>query len=452
MRPQTASLLDTIVALATPAGRAALAVVRVSGPRAREVLEAIAPGLAKPPTPRRASLAVFRDAAGGEIDRGVATYFPGPASYTGEDAAELSVHGSPVVVERLLAAAMGAGARAARPGEFTERAFLNGKIDLLRAEAVADLVDARTPAAAGLSLRRLEGGLSRRFSSVREDLLAAAVRLDSTLDFAEDVGEAVPDEVATRLNRAIAELTSLLATYRTGRLLAAGCRVAILGLPNAGKSTLFNALCGSARAIVTDIPGTTRDALEASVDVAGAPVTLVDTAGLRPTEDPIERIGVSIARAEGERADLILYVYEAAAGLESRERAWLGELDGKPVLLVANKIDRRPDAPLEPGASALCGLSPDAGELLRGLLAREIAARLDPEAASEALCSARQRDLAERARAEAVRAIESLSGGESPEYAASRVHDALDAMADLFGETTSEDVLRRIFATFCIGK
>jgi tRNA modification GTPase len=383
------------------------------------------------------------------------TYFPAPASYTGEDVAEVSVHGSPVVVEALLAALLRNGARMARPGEFTERAFLSGKLDLTQAEAVRDLVESRTGAAARFAARQLDGGLSRRLAAVREDLLRAAMGLAATIDFAEDVGESVPEEVPLRLDAAAHELSRLLATWESGRLLSAGCRVAILGRPNAGKSTLFNAMAGSARAIVTDVAGTTRDTLEACVDVGGVPVTLVDTAGLRETADPVESIGVERAREEARRADLLVYVLDAGATETREDRVELEALGGRPLLRVANKIDLAPPV----GSSstrcadlALCGLAPDAGERLRELLAREISARLDTESSSELLFSLRQRDLAGRARAGAAGALESLSRGESPEYAASRVHDAIDALADFLGETTSEDVLQRIFASFCIGK
>lgn len=451
----TDSRLDTIVALATPPGRSAIAVVRLSGRDTGAALARVAPRLPQPLEPRRATLAAIADAEGEPIDRGIVTYFQAPASYTGEDVAEICVHGSPVVVERLLAALNGAGARLARPGEFTERAFVNGKMDLPRAEAVGELIEARTAAAARFSARRLEGDLSRRLLGVREQLLTAAASLGATIDFAEDVGEAVSDEVAGRLRSAAAELARLLATYQTGRLLSGGCRVAVLGRPNAGKSTLFNALAGSARAIVTEVPGTTRDTLEAVIDVAGIPVTVVDTAGLRRTEDPVERIGVERARAEGERADAVLYVLDAAQGSTGEDREALEAVSGKPVLRVANKIDRAAPGEIDAagdGALPLCGLAADTGEKLRALLASEIGRRVDTESSCEVLASLRQRDLAQRARAAADRALESLSRGESPEYAASHVHEAIDAMSDLFGETTSEDVLRRIFATFCIGK
>jgi tRNA modification GTPase len=453
MRPETDFLLDTIAALATPAGRSALAVVRLSGRETRRILAAVA-GREKPFSPRRATLVTLRDDSGEALDRGLVTFFPEPGSYTGEDVAELSVHGSPAVAGRLLAALLCAGARLARPGEFTERAFHHGKMDLLRAEAVSDLIEARTGAAVRLSARRLSGALSARLSGVREDLLSAAARLSATIDFSEDVGEAVAPAVLAELASAVDRLAALGATYETGRLLSAGCRVAILGRPNAGKSTLFNALAGSARAIVTEVPGTTRDTLEAIVDVKGIPVAIVDTAGLRQTEDLVERIGVERARREGETADAILYVFDASQGWGEEDRAAVASFDGAPVAIVANKMDRMGSSSLTgpPGAMPLCGLAPDAGERLSALLAARLAAGVETETASEVLGSLRQRELVDRSRQGAEAALTALQEGVSPEYAVTHLHTALDALADVFGETTSEDVLQRIFSTFCIGK
>jgi tRNA modification GTPase len=454
MRPASESHLDTIAALSTAPGRSAVAVLRLSGRDTRALLAAIAPGLEAPLEPRRATLASLRDGAD-EIDRGLVTFFPAPASYTGEDVAEISVHGSPVVVERLLSLLLREGARLARPGEFTERAFLAGKVDLTQVEAVRDLVESRTASAARFAMRQLDGGLSRALHGIREDLLVAAAQLAASIDFSEDVGEALPDEVPARLRNASDALSRLLATWESGRLLAAGCRVAILGSPNAGKSTLFNALAGSARAIVTEIPGTTRDALEACVELGGIAVTLVDTAGLRETTDRIESIGIARTREESKRADLVVYVLDAGRGVTQEDRAELECLRERPVLRVANKMDLAPPGapdPTGPVDAALCGLDPEAGPRLRELLAGRICARLDAESSSELLFSLRQRDLARRARDAAAGALASLSGRESPEYAASHVNDALDALADFLGETTSEDVLTRIFSTFCIGK
>ncbi len=452
MRANSDSLLDTIVALATPLGRSALAVVRLSGRDTRKILSSLAPRFPASARARRPYLVSFRDAAGEPIDRGLATVFAAPASFTGEDVGELSVHGSPAVAQRLIAAALSAGARAARPGEFTERAFRAGKIDLVRAEAVNELIQAKTAAAARVSAGRLEGSLSARLARVREDLLSAAAGLAAAIDFTEDAGEGVDPSVPSRLGAAREALERLAASYRTGRLLASGCRVAILGRPNAGKSTLFNALSGSARAIVTDIPGTTRDALESLVDIGGVPVTLVDTAGLRESADLVERLGVTRAREEGEKADALLYVFDASEGFSEEDAGILASLDGLPRVLIANKSDRAVGEPRVPGAVPFCGLSPDAGEKLRALLLEAIAADIRTEESSEVLGSLRQKDLVERARQAVEDTLAALQAGVSPEYSVTHCHAALDALADLTGETTSEDVLARVFATFCIGK
>ena len=453
MRPQADFLLDTIAALATPPGRSALAVVRLSGPDTRAILARVAPGLTAGVEPRRATVVRVLDETGEPLDTAVVTYFAAPASYTGEDAAEISVHGSPVVVERLLGAISRAGVRAARPGEFTERAFRNGKVDLPRAEAVRDLIESLTPAAARASLRRLDGALSRRLDEARRGLLEVAAAIAATIDFAEDAGAELSPTSRELLHETAAELSRLAATHRAGRLLAAGCRVAILGAPNAGKSTLFNALVGSARAIVTEIPGTTRDALEAAVEVGGVPMTLVDTAGLRESDDPVERIGVARALEEAQRADAILYVRDASRPGAAEDPRAREELRDKPVLLVANKIDRAPRSrPSDSVALALCGLSPEAGPMLRALLEREVAAGVGSESGSELVASARQRDAIDRAAAGASGAEAALDRGDSPEYAVVHVHAALDALGDFFGETTTEDVLDRVFSSFCIGK
>jgi tRNA modification GTPase len=455
MRPSDA-LLDTIVAPATPAGKSAIALLRVSGPSTLRILEALAPRLTSPPSPRRLSLQPLVDAAGLPIDTALVTYFRAPASMTGEDLGEISVHGSPAVVERLLRAACAAGARIARAGEFTERAFRAGKIDLLRAEAVRDLIEARTAAAAAAGARRLAGALSEAVGRIRDLLVEASAGLAAAIDFSDDVGEAVPPAVESALEKAIAELSRLSRSYETGRLLSEGCRVAILGAPNVGKSTLFNAALGTDRAIVTPIAGTTRDALEALLDVGGIPVTLVDTAGLREAHDIVERIGVERALGEAERADAILYVFDASEGFREEDaRALSASVPAeKPRMLVANKADRReaggPEPP--PGSLLLCGLAPDAGTRLRELLSDALASAIHGEETSEVLGSLRQRNLVEDARCAAEQTLSALRDGVSPEYAATHCHAALDALADLVGETTPDDVLARLFSTFCIGK
>lgn len=452
MRARFESLSDTIAALATPPGRSALATVRVSGDHTRRILSAVTRGAPEPLPARRPLLVSFLDASGEAIDLGLLTFFPSPASATGQDVGELSLHGSPVIVEGVLEAIVRAGARPARPGEFSERAFLLGKIDLVRAEAIGDLIDARTLAAARASSRRVEGKLSDRLSAIRKLLIDAAARLTAAIDFAEDVGEDVLPETQEPLLQAAGELERLSATYRTGRLLSLGCRVAILGAPNAGKSTLFNALAGNERAIVTDVPGTTRDTLEAMVDVGGVPVELIDTAGLRETHDPVESIGVERARRAAESADVVLYVFDALRGLTEEDQDAIAPWTEKPVVIAANKADTLPPGVLPDRGTPLCGLSPGVGQALRELLGKTVAAGMALTTSPDVLGSLRQRDLIDRARASAQCAADSIAKNDSPEYAATHVNAALDALADLVGETTAEDVLDRIFSTFCIGK
>ena len=452
MRPAFAPFDDTIAALATPPGRSALALLRISGRQARDVAARIAPDLPRPIPERTPSLSAIVDGQGETIDRGLVTLFPAPASATGEDVAEVCLHGGLAVVARALDAILAAGARAARPGEFTERAFLLGKLDLVEAEAVRELIEARTHEAARASARRLSGRLSRRLEGVREELVRAAAELAATIDFAEDVGEAVLPETPVRLAAAVDELARLAATGRRGRLLNEGARVVLLGPPNAGKSTLFNALVGSDRAIVTEVPGTTRDTLDAAIDVEGVPVSLVDTAGLRDTAERVERIGVERARAAAAEADAVLFVFDAAEGWPSGADAALAEVGGPRVLRVANKIDTAGGRVAPAGALPLCGLAPDAGDTLRDALAVLLEAGPPGETLSECVGSARQRDLVARAHRSAADALAALARGESPEYPAAHLDEAIAALADLFGETTPEDVLRRIFSTFCIGK
>lgn len=468
MREDRFSLEDTIVALATPPGRSALALLRVSGRGARAILARVAPDLPSPPPERRPTLVTLAgsvegpDAAGSRfpIDRVLVTFFPGPGSATGEDVFEVSLHGSPVVVAAALEALAAAGARPARAGEFTERAFLLGRVDLVEAEAVRELIESRTPAAARASARRVSGELSRGLAAIREDLTRAAAELAATIDFAEDVGEAIDPETPRRVAAAAAGLRLLFSTAGRGTLLAEGARVVFLGRPNAGKSTLFNALAGMERAIVTDVPGTTRDTLEAALDIDGVPVSIVDTAGLRATDDPVERIGVGRARAAGVSADAVLYVFDASSGWTAEDGREVAALDPERLLLVANKIDRlapESGATGPPSAAALrffaiCGIAADAGERLSAELAGFWNAGPPAESHSAILGSARQRDAVRRALSSAEAAQVSLAGGESPEYGAAHVHDALDALADLVGETTADDVLNRIFSTFCIGK
>src|SRR6266849_3543271 len=305
---------DTIAAIATPSGRAGIGVVRLSGARVPQIAALL---LGKLPEPRRATYAVFRDARGERIDEGIALFFPAPGSYTGEAVLELQGHGGPVVMQALLGACLDAGARLAEPGEFTRRAFLEGKLDLAQAEAVADLIDAASREAARSALRSLKGEFSAVIGALNAQLIELRALIEAVLDFPEEeVDRLYVDDAAARLARVRAALEEVLGKSRQGSLLRSGIQVVLAGRPNVGKSSLMNRLAGEERAIVTPIPGTTRDALREPLDIGGVPVILVDTAGLRASADEVERLGVERTRHELERADVVLAVFEAGQIVE----------------------------------------------------------------------------------------------------------------------------------------
>ena len=450
MRPPRAEDLDTIVAPATPLLRSAIAVVRLSGREALEIARKIAPALAERPRPRTAHLCELRDAAGEPFDRALVTYFPAPASYTGEDVVEFSLHGNPVLVRRLLAEASGRGARAAAPGEFSRRAFLLGKLTLPEAESVAELVEARTEALARGALERLAGRTSSVLTSIRESLAAAHALWTASIDFPEQAGEEDPRAIGGHLEAAREALDALARGAAVGARLARGIRVVLAGPPNAGKSTIFNLLVGADRAIVSPDPGTTRDTLEADVDVAGFPVRLVDTAGIRAPSSPVEAEGVTRARRAAEDADLTVYVHDASMPWGEEDRvAWEEISPGRRILLF-NKTDIAP-APGEKDAIGICALAPDAPRFVAAEIARELS-RDYPADASGEIVSLRQRALLESALDAVTRAADALARGERAEIAVIAVEDALAALGEIAGEVTTEDVLDRIFARFCIGK
>ena len=330
---------DTIAAAATPAGRGGIGIVRVSGPGVVHIARSL---LNELPAPRHAHLAQFRDAAGVPIDRGLALYFPAPHSYTGEDTLELHGHGGIQVMNALLARVLELGVRRAQPGEFTQRAYLNGKLDLAQAEAVADLIDASSSGAARAALRSLEGEFSRRVHELVEALTLLRVHVEAAIDFPEEEIDFLADAT---LRARLAEVRSLLAALlrdaRQGRLLTEGLTVVIAGAPNAGKSTLLNRLAGYDAAIVTDVPGTTRDLLHEQLDIDGLPLHLIDTAGLRDSADPIEREGMRRATEAMRRADRVLLLVDATGDAAAKELAVQGARlpDGVPVTVVFNKID-----------------------------------------------------------------------------------------------------------------
>lgn len=439
-------LSDPIVALATVPGRSALALVRLSGRGAFDIAARVVRGF-DPAVLRRATLASFVDSEGREIDRGIWTAFRGPASYTGEDTVELSCHGGLFAPARVLAALETAGARSAAPGEFTRRAVLNGKLDLIQAEAVGDLIDATAPAQARAALHQLDGGLSRRLASLREQLMQAEALLSYDIDFPEEDDGPVPRErIAERVAAVAAAVLALLATAPAGERLREGTLVVLAGRPNAGKSSLFNALLGVERAIVTDVAGTTRDALEASTTFGGWPVRLVDTAGLRDAGDTVERLGVEVSRRWLSAADLSLLCVEAGRDLDEEEREWLHE---RPTLVVRTKADLvRSEEPLR--VSTVTGQGLDA---VAAAIAERAGAGSAPDLEVEPIIT-RQRHRAALLRA--ATALEAAGGqltrSGDPVLASHHVREATSALEELIGAVDIENILDRLFGSFCVGK
>lgn len=444
---------DTIVAIATPAGRGGIGVVRVSGPGAAAAATLIT-SHAAPLEPRHATLA--RIVRGGvAVDRALLTYFPGPHSYTGEDVLEISAHGSPVLLRAIVAACMEAGARLAEPGEFTLRAYLNGRIDLVQAEAVRDLVDAVTPLQARAAFDQLDGTLTARIAEIDGRLMDLSARLEASLDFSEEGYHFVePGAAAGEIGGLADAIDALIADAGRGRVLRDGAQIAIVGRPNAGKSSIFNCLAGSGRSIVTDIPGTTRDLVSETIDLGGIPATLVDTAGLREVaSDAVEREGMARAHAARRVADLSLIVLDRSRPLSQADESLLAETAGSVRVVAANKSDLAPawDESRIPGlvpVSAVTGTGLDA---LRTGLARGLGAA-EPLRDVPAVTNMRHAALLTAA-SEALRRAAAAAGAETPEeFVAADVLEARVRLEEVTGRRTADDVLHAIFDRFCIGK
>jgi tRNA modification GTPase len=441
-------LSDPIAALATPPGRSALAVIRLSGRGALEVAARVIHGF-DPARPRVARLATFRDADGQPIDRGIYTVFPAPASYTGEDLVELSCHGGLLAPARLLAALHAAGARPAAPGEFTRRAVLNGKLDLLQAEAVGDLIDATATHQARAALRQLEGGLSRRLAELRESLIEVQALLGYEIDFpGEDDGPVPPERIAGALEDAAERIGRLIATAPSGERLREGALLVLAGRPNAGKSSLFNALLGAERALVTEVPGTTRDTIEAHTEFLGWPVRLADTAGLWDSPDPIDRLGIEVSRRYLAAADLVLLCAEAGRGLGADEAALAAE---DRALLVRTKADLAAEADGS-GLPVSIITGTGLGELRRAAAERVFADRISLGDLEPALTRERHRAALLRAQAALAEALPHLTPGGDAVLASHHVREATHALEELLGVIDVEEVLERVFGRFCIGK
>jgi len=442
---------DTIAAVATPPGRSGIGMVRISGPATRTIAEKL---LGKLPAPRHATVARFRDADGQPIDEGLALFFPTPHSYTGEDVLELHGHGGPVVLDMLLQRALALGARSARAGEFTERAFLNDKLDLAQAEAVADLIDAGSQAAARAALRSLEGEFSKQVQALTERLIQLRMHVEAAIDFPEEEIDFIADEkIGNGVAALDADLRQLLTAAQQGQLLHDGMVLVLVGRPNAGKSSLMNALAQRDAAIVSDIPGTTRDVLREYIQLDGLPLHIVDTAGLRMARDAIEAEGVRRARAELERADRALLIVDDTQPGDSA--ALFEELPpGLAHIVVRNKIDltgrasgiTQRDGITEVALSAKTG---DGLELLR----RHLKECIGYHPAAEGGFSARRRhlDAIQRAQAHLVTARRHAQA-RAGELLAEELRQAQQVLSEITGEFTADDLLGRIFASFCIGK
>jgi tRNA modification GTPase len=440
-------LSDPIAALATPPGRSALALIRLSGTGAFSVAARVVRGFTTDP-PRRANLAAFYSPDGELIDRGIYVAFPGPHSYTGEDLVELSCHGGLQVPGRLLAALQAAGARPAAPGEFTRRAVLNGKLDLVQAEAVGDLIDATAPAQATSALRQLEGGLSRRLGALREALIQVEALLSYDIDFPEeDEGAVPPARIAAEIEGVSTRIRHLLATAPSAERLREGALLVFAGRPNAGKSSLFNALLGSERALVTELPGTTRDAVEAYTDFLGWPVRLADTAGLWDASNRLDRLGVEVSQRYVSSADLVLLCVEAGRPMGEDEAAIARD---RPVLLVRTKADLT----TEPGEGlAVSVVSGEGLEPLRRFAAeRMFSERIALSDLEPGLTRERHRLALGRAQAALSSAIPHLGRHGDAVLAAHHVREAAGALDELLGAVDIEEVLDRVFGSFCVGK
>lgn len=456
---------DTITAIATARGRAALAIIRTSGPQAIDVVDRRFRGtkLAEQDS-HTAHVGYLLDEDGEEIDQVVVTLFRAPHSATGEDVVEVSCHGGDFAPQMVLESLIAHGARMAEPGEFTQRAFLNGKMDLAQAEAVADLIHASSSMAHRVSLQHLRGRYSDRLDALREELLELCAFVELELDFAEeDVDFADMDRLRTLLDRAESLLDELLSTTQTGEKLRDGVRVVIGGRPNAGKSTLLNALVGRDRAIVSPTPGTTRDEIEAEAEINGLRYRFVDTAGLRDTSDQIEAEGVRRAEQSIQEADVLLYVYDLAVGLDSEEIAFLRDVTASAqlaALLVGNKADLVDDVPAaEIDAIPAMKLSAergvdDAGEVepLTEWLIETVTDRLSRSDASAVVMNRRHRQHLQNARDAVRSAQQALDAGVSGDMLTLDLRAALHELGAITGEITNEDVLDQIFSRFCIGK
>ena len=453
---------DTIVALSTPPGRGGIGVIRLSGPEALCILRALVGSDSFEPSPNLLSLKTLIDPKNSQtLDEALVCFFKAPHSFTGEDVVELHCHGSPVLLRTIIDLTLSLDARLAGPGEFSLRAVSNGRMQLTEAEAIRDLIDAHTEAAVHQATRQLKGEISKIIQPAKEDLLKIIVRLESSLEFVEDDLPALEhDRILESLRGLTADLSRLARTFRSGRLLRDGIKVAVVGRPNVGKSSLFNSLLGHERAIVTDIPGTTRDTLTEWIDISGFPVLLTDTAGIRASTDAIESIGVDRARREAADADLLIVVVDGSEPLGNGDQIVLSEARNARHIVALNKCDLANFSEVsfqnghDRNGSKIVSVSAKSRAGLESLRAAVLEPFANGNGESQGLLitNARHHDLLQRS----VDAIESslslLQAQASEELVLVGLHNALRSLGEITGETTADEILGRIFSTFCIGK
>jgi len=458
---------QTIVALATPNGRSGIGVIRLSGKDAFAIAKGMTADDDIEPKPRTALLRQLHDPHTGDvIDEALVTYFKAPHSFTGEDVVEISCHGSPVLLRQVIDLCLAAGARLADAGEFTLRALSNGQMDLAEAEAIRDLIDAQTTASARQAVRQMRGEMSLSLQPLKDELLNIIVVLESALEFVEDD---LPETQIDKVKRSLTDLTDRIrhfaSTYEAGHLIRDGLRVALVGRPNVGKSSLFNALLGTERAIVTNIAGTTRDQIHERLVINDIPVSLIDTAGLRETSDEVESIGVERAKAVMNDADLVIVMLDASIQTSPEDREILQKVEGLRYIVALNKIDKLPSTDIDNMIAAehshlrylrgmITPISAKTGDGLDELINAITSPFISEDIGSSGflITDARHHDLLQRSADELQTSIDGLDSKMSEEIVLIGMHNALKYLGEITGETTTEDMLTRIFSTFCIGK
>ncbi|MGH9597440.1 MAG: tRNA uridine-5-carboxymethylaminomethyl(34) synthesis GTPase MnmE [Edaphobacter sp.] len=442
---------DTIVAISTPPGRGGIGIVRLSGPAARAIAEPLLK-LRHPLAPAQARFAEILDNTGETLDEAVVTFFAKPHSYTSEDIVEIAAHGSPVLLDHLLRQCLAAGARLAEPGEFTQRAFISGRLDLTQAEAVHDLIEATTLHQARIAAQQLGGSLSRQISPIKQQLTNLIATLEAGIDFAEDDIDLLPtSQIVAQIQSIETPLTALEQTFTYGRIIRDGFTLAIVGRPNVGKSSLFNRLVERDRAIVTSTPGTTRDLVTEHVSLEGIPVKLVDTAGLRDTKDEAESMGIAKTREAIAEADIVLFVLDATAPIHDEDEAAIASISSRPFLIALNKKDLATSTYSKhkvQTTSALTGVGiPELRAAILSVLTKEA-----PNTETALLTNLRQQQAVSTAVRALKRAQQAAPATIPHEMILLDLYEALQAIDSLTGVTTNDDILNIIFSRFCIGK